>query len=491
MKKKSWLNAIILTVMIFVLLFTPAALASDNSTFDDLSVAKIYARLYAYYQLDAAALDAPDMQTLVSELAKVDPYSKYMTAAELEAYNNRFDPSYTGIGVLLEKNDAERVAIKAVFADSMAASAGFLRGDIIYSVDGTLTEGMSAKEVGELLQGAENQLLTVEIERNGYVVKYEMKRKTMSTPSAIYWMLDDQTAYMLIERFNIQTGAQIAAAMEYLGELGMKSLLLDLRDCPGGVMQAAGYTAGVLGEDGPIYFNMGKDGYESFYVSKEDGEDLEIPIAVLVNEKTASAAEMLAAVLQDTDRAMIVGTPTFGKGVYQSLLVLPSGAGLYFTTGKYITRGYQDITELGGVTPDLLVRDSAAQDDTALTWLKKQQALAHNFIFIVGNNHGKADGISFYLYHAPLISSSSAYLPMGETLDKMGWQLYYYDNCWYGFNGTRRVIIDLAEKEIISGNHSSNILIRNNSVYLPAAFFRNLGYAVTWDGAARSVTVTR
>ena len=156
---------------------------------------------------------------------------------------------------------------------------------------------------------------------------------------------------MQIEKFDLHTGEHIEAAIEYLTSLGMKSLLIDLRDCPGGVMQAAGYTAGVLGEDGPVYFNVGKDGYESFFVNPANEQPLNIPIAVLVNENTASAAEMLTAVLQDTNRAMIVGTPTYGKGVYQSVLQLPSGGALYMTTGKYVTRGYQDIEVLGGITP--------------------------------------------------------------------------------------------------------------------------------------------
>ncbi|NLF79723.1 MAG: PDZ domain-containing protein [Clostridia bacterium] len=477
-----------LLIIVLSLLFAPAALA--NTTISDLQTAKIYARLYSFYGSNEEIESAKDMASLVAALAKIDPYSHYLSAAELAAFDQSFDPNYTGIGVALEKNAAGEVVIKAVYANSPAATAGFLRGDIMYSVDGKPTAGKAPDEVAAMLRGEKRQLLTVEIKRNGYVVKYEMQRKDMAAPSIVYWMLDQNTAYVLIERFNVPTGQEISAAMEYLTGLGMKSLLLDLRDCPGGVMQAAGMTAGILGEDGPIYFNVGRDGYESFYNSK-DHSPCDIPIAVLVNEQTASAAEMLAAVLQDTHRAMIIGSPTYGKGVFQSMLVLPSGAGLYFTTGKYVTRGFQDISELHGVTPDLLVRDAAAQQTQALAWLDKQQALAKNFVFTLGSYNAQADGAAFSLSHRPFSSNGSSYLPANETLKKMGWELHYYQNCWYGFNGTRRIIIDTAGKEAVSGNKSTAILISANTAYLPASFFRNLGYSVSWDGASQAITVSR
>jgi carboxyl-terminal processing protease len=479
-----------LLIIIISLLFTPAALAASSSTLNDLQTAKLYARLYSYYGPSEEVEAAQDMDSLVAALAQLDPYCHYLTATEMAAHDESFDPSYTGIGVALEQNAAAEVVIKAVYADSPAAAAGFLRGDVIYSVDGVLTEGHTPDEVSAMLQGEKKQLLTVEIKRNGYVVKYEMQRKEMAAPSIIYWMLDKDTGYLLIYRFNVPTGEEISAAMEYLTSRGMKSLLLDLRDCPGGVMQAAGYTAGVLGEDGPIYFNVGRDGYESFYVSK-DKTPCEIPIAVLVNENTASAAEMLAAVLQDTHRAMIIGMPTYGKGVFQSLLVLPSGAGLYFTTGKYVTRGFQDISELHGVTPDLLLRDAEAQKTKALAWLDKQQVVAKSFVFIIGSSTAKADGVAFSLYHKPLSSNGSSYLPASEVLTKMGWELYYYGNCWYGFNGTRRLIIDNSVKEVLSGNTSATIMTSYNTTYLPASFFRNLGYTVSWDAATRAITISR
>lgn len=478
-----------LLIIVISLLFVPTALAA-NTALSDLQTAKIYARLYSFYGTNDEIETAKDMESLVAALAKIDPYCHYLTAAELAAYDQSFDPNYTGIGVALEKNAAGEVVIKAVYADSPAAAAGFLRGDAIYSVDGKATAGKTPDEVSAMLRGERKQLLTVEIKRNGYVVKYDMQRKEMAAPSVVYWMLDQDTAYLLIERFNVPTGNEIAAAMEYLTELGMKSLLLDLRDCPGGVMQSAGLTAGILGEDGPIYFYVGRDGYESFYISK-DHIPCEIPIAVLVNEHTASAAEMLAAVLQDTNRAMVVGSPTYGKGVFQSMLVLPSGAGLYFTTGKYVTRGFQDISELHGVTPDLLVRDAAAQQTQALAWLDKQQALAKNFVFTLGSYNAQADGAAFSLSHRPFSSNGSSYLPANETLKKMGWELYYYNNCWYGFNGTRRIIIDTVGKEAVSGNKSTAILISANTAYLPASFFRNLGYSVSWDGASQAITVSR
>lgn len=491
MTKSLRLTSLFIPLLLAAFFFLPAKAEAATTEFSDLGVAKIYTRLYSYYELDDSVLKAENMESFVAALAKIDPHSHYLTAEQFTALNESYDPEYTGIGVVLEKNDAGKVAIKVVFAESVAARAEFLPGDVIHSVNGVLTEGKSVTEVAQMLQGETNELLTVEIERNGYIVKYEMARKEMSTPSVFYWMLDNNVAYMQIEKFDIHTGEHIEAAIEYLTSLGMQSLLIDLRDCPGGVMQAAGYTAGVLGEDGPVYFNVGKDGYESFFVNQTNEEPLKIPIAVLVNEQTASAAEMLTAVLQDTQRAMIVGTPTYGKGVYQSVLKLPSGAALYMTTGKYVTRGYQDIEELGGITPDVLIKDAQQQYDTALSWLKTQQALPESFTFTINSVHAQAGSESFSLAHSPYLKAGASYLPAGEVLQKMGWDFYYYQGDWYAFNGVRRLIIDLSEQEIISGKYSAAVEISNNTVYLPAAFLRNIGYTVSWDGATRSLTVNK
>ncbi len=492
MKKSFRLTSLILPLLLAAIFFFPTqAEAAESTDFSDLGIAKIYTRLYSYYDIDDSVLQAQDIESLAAALAKIDPYSRYLTAEQFTALNESYDPSYTGIGVVLEMNADNKVAIKVVFADSVAAAAQFLPGDVIHSVNGVLTAGKSTTEVSQMLQGDVKELLTIEIERNGYIVKYEMARKEMTTPSVFYWMLDNEVAYMQIEKFDLHTGEHIEAAIEYLTSLGMKSLLIDLRDCPGGVMQAAGYTAGVLGEDGPVYFNVGKDGYESFFVNPANEQPLNIPIAVLVNENTASAAEMLTAVLQDTNRAMIVGTPTYGKGVYQSVLQLPSGGALYMTTGKYVTRGYQDIEVLGGITPDVLIKDADQQYQTALSWLKTQQALPDTFTFTIGSNQAKAGNEVFALAHKPYMKAGSSYLPAGEVLQKMGWDFYYYQGDWYAFNGVRRIIIDLSDKEIMSGKYHATVEISNNTVYMPAAFLRNIGYTVDWDGATRTMTISK
>lgn len=482
----AWLMA-----LAFALIFSPAAQAADNVQFSDLGLAKMYVGLYSYYQIDETVTEAENMESLAAALAKIDPYSRYLTAEEFAALNNSYDPVYNGIGVVLTANEAGEIAIKVVFADTVAASAGFLPGDVIHSVNGVLTAGKSVAEVGAMLQGDLRELLTVEIKRNGYISKYEMARREMTAPSVYYWMIDQEVAYMQIEQFDLHTGEHIEAAIEYLSGLGMKSLLLDLRDCPGGVMQAAAQTAASLGEGGPIYFNVGRDGYEGFFVSPVNEQPLTIPIAVLVNEQTASAAEMLTAVLQDTARATVIGMPTYGKGVYQSVLRLPSGAALYMTTGKYVSRGYQDIEQLGGITPDVLVREDEEQYQTALEWLHTQQALPESFGFTIGSHQAQAGGESFYLAHSPFLKDGASYLPAGEALRRMGWDFSFYQGNWYAFDGIRRMIIDLSEREILSGKYRGTVEVRDNTVYLPAGFLRNIGYTVEWDGATRSMTISK
>lgn len=197
MKKSFRLTSLILPLLLAAIFFFPTqAEAAESTDFSDLGIAKIYTRLYSYYDIDDSVLQAQDIESLAAALAKIDPYSRYLTAEQFTALNESYDPSYTGIGVVLEMNADNKVAIKVVFADSVAAAAQFLPGDVIHSVNGVLTAGKSTTEVSQMLQGDVKELLTIEIERNGYIVKYEMARKEMTTPSVFYWMLDNEVAYM-------------------------------------------------------------------------------------------------------------------------------------------------------------------------------------------------------------------------------------------------------------------------------------------------------
>lgn len=498
MNNKRLLSLAVL-IMALLLLFSSAALAASDTAEDDLSVAKYYIGNYGYFPPGDDVLKAGSIAALAEAMEAYDPYFSLLTAEEVTAMDSMYAGSYVGIGVLLEVNTAGEIVIKAVYGDTVAARAGFLAGDIIHSVGGIRLQGKSLSEAQSLLSGdgKPDSIVEITIQRNDWTQSYDMARKEMGLPSISYWLLENGVAYMRVDRFTMDTADQVETGLAYLQGLGMRSLVLDLRDCPGGVMQTAAESAELLLSGGPIYFALGNRGVDQMYYMAPALETTNVPLAVLINEHSASAAELLAAVLQDDGRGRLIGMPTYGKGYFQSLLMLPSGGGLYLTTGKYISRGLQDVAAQNGLTPDLLIRsvdDAAGVDEqlaAALNWLSGRSAVPFQLVYTVGSGSYLADGVSLSGIPAPLLQDGVCYLPAGAVLSRLGWSMEWRDGLCYAFNAPRRLILDPANNQALSGNQTAATLTLNGNIYLPAAFLRNLGYTVAWDSAARAVTISR
>lgn len=484
-------------LLMLLLLFSPPALAVDQPQ-DDLSLSRYYIGLYSYFQPGDEVMKASSLEQMIAAMQDCDPYFDFLSAEEIAAMDSVYAGSYVGIGVLMETDAAGEIVIKAVYADTVAARAGFRAGDILYSVDGQRLQGKSLSEARALLagEGIPDSMAIVTIKRDNWTETYNLARKSMKLPSVSYWMLAEGVAYLHIERFTVDTAAQMESGLNYLRELGMRSLVLDLRACPGGVLYTAADTAELFLDGGPIYFSINNRGVERMHYMASGLEKSNAPLAVLIDSGTASAAELLAAVLQDEGRGYLIGMPSFGKGYYQSLLTLPSGNGLYLTTGKYVSSGQQDVSLQHGLTPDLLVRAEAepgadAQLNAALNWLKGRQAVPYQVVYTVGSTAYVADGQAEAGAVAPFIREGSCYLPAGAVLSRLGWSMEWRGGLCYAQNGARRLILDPAHQQALSGNQSADTYTVNNNVYLPAAFFRQLGYSVDWDAAARSVKISR
>lgn len=487
MKKK------LLTTLLVALLILLAAVPALGSQLPmtDLEAAKLYCRLYAFYPLGDEVQQAKSLDSLEQALQAYDPYAYVMNAEELAAFATSYNDSYVGIGVLLAQREDGAIYFQAIYGDSVADRANFRQGDVLYSVDGVRMQGKTLAEAQAALSGDPAKLVTVVVERNGVQSEMMMSRKEMSRPSLSYWLLDGGVAYLQIDQFTVDTADQVQAGLDYLRRVGMKSLLLDLRDCPGGVIYTAADVAALFSGVAPVYFSLDKQGYDSFYASGVGLDAPGLPLAVLVNENTASAAELLAASIQDNACGSVIGVGTHGKGCFQSVLSLPSGGGLYLTTGKYVTIGMQDIMDQGGVTPDLLVREPAAQMTAAQNWLLKQQAVPSELRLTVNSNFARADGVAYTTASSTLLRDGVSYVPAAETLTKLGWELHYHQGQWYGFNGARRVILDYGSRQAVSGGHQAELLLTSGVYYLPASYLRYLGLDVSWDNEAAAVVVQR
>lgn len=310
-----------------------------------------------------------------------DPYSTYYNEKNYASLQEDTEGVYCGIGAMVTQNrDTNIMTITKVFKGAPSFEAGMLPGDIIYKVDGENVAGTALEVViSELIRGKKDTYVTVTVLRgeDNEEVELKIQRREVEVPTVEYQMLEDQIGYVNIIQFDDVTGPQFKQAVENLETQGMERMLLDLRGNPGGTLDSVvEILAYMLPEDkqegmllytsdkdekGDRYFSKnGKLQFESDYgvgnssYPKEDVHELNIPIAVLVNGNSASAAEVLTGAIMDYDWGTVVGTKTFGKGIVQNVIPLGDGTAIKLTTSHYYTPSGFDLHQVG-LTPDVEV----------------------------------------------------------------------------------------------------------------------------------------
>lgn len=309
-----------------------------------------------------------------------DPYSVYYDREEYAKLNEDTSGRYCGIGVMVTQNakTLQSTVIK-VFKGSPGEKAGMLAGDILYKVDGNDVTAMDLDLiVSQYIKGEENTQVQITVLRGTQQVELTLTRRQIETPTVEYTLMEDKTGYLVISQFDTVTGDQFKAAMEALQAQGMQRLVLDLRSNPGGTLDSAVEIAAYLLPedqlDGLIVSTQDKQGKGERYFCRDgqilyendnpkltdksypkpDGHQVDLPIAVLVNENSASASELLTGCLKDYHRATVVGTTTFGKGIVQEIIPFRDGTAMKLTTKRYYTPGGTCVHGQG-ITPDVEV----------------------------------------------------------------------------------------------------------------------------------------
>jgi carboxyl-terminal processing protease len=309
-------------------------------------------------------------------LEELDPHSSYFTENEWTQFRRQIEGSFTGIGVSVEIDpETRRLKVLAPLPGSPAYAAGILPGDQVMEVDGKSTEGMTRDQAVEALQGRPGTAVTLSIlHRNAdEPVSITINRAVIELPSVLgdsrkpddSWdfMLDKERkiGYVRITNFIQNTAADVKKALDQLQAEGMKALILDLRDDPGGLLSAAVEVSDLFLKEGVIVTTKGRNQRDRVFEAHEEGTYPDFPMAVLINQHSASASEILAAALQDRKRAVIVGQRSFGKGSVQNILPLDNGQSILKLTvatywrpsGKNIHRFPNDPPEKEwGVMPD-------------------------------------------------------------------------------------------------------------------------------------------
>tara|TARA_B110000091_G_scaffold102280_1_gene111271 strand:+ start:1291 stop:2925 length:1635 start_codon:yes stop_codon:yes gene_type:complete len=294
-------------------------------------------------------------KAIKNTLKELDPYTSFYNEQDVEDAKIRREGEYSGIGTAVYYTE-KGIQIKEIYKGFSADKAGLKAGDIIISVDGQSLQNMEREQLSMLLKGAPNSKIFVEIERQGNAINKELIReKVVINPVPFYEMIDEVTGYITLTRFNNKASSEVKKAFRALKKKGMKKLVFDLRNNPGGsLMESINISNFFIPKGKVIVTTKAKiKKWSNTYKGSNEPLDLEIPIVVLVNGRSASASEIVSGSLQDYDRAVIMGQRSFGKGLVQRQKTLTYGTQLKLTISKYYTPSGRCIQELDYTNRDV------------------------------------------------------------------------------------------------------------------------------------------
>ena len=313
-------------------------------------------------EVDEDALQTGICQGYVGALG--DPYSAYYDEEQTSALMETTQGEYGGIGVVLTQNlDTGVTAASSVYEDSPAMKAGMKDGDIIYQVEGRDVSGMALEEISGSIKGEKGTTVEITVLRGEEreEVTLTITRDTIQAETVKTRMLEDEIGYLAISEFDSVTLEQYREGLAELTAQGMEGLIVDLRGNPGGNLDTVCEILDLMLPEGLIVYTEDKDGNRQEFTSDE-AQEVQVPLAVLVDGNSASASEIYAGAIQDYGIGQIVGTKTYGKGVVQTIYDLKDGTSLKLTVAEYFTPNGRNI-DGEGITPDVEVTYQRDEND--------------------------------------------------------------------------------------------------------------------------------
>jgi carboxyl-terminal processing protease len=397
--------------------FGPSVKATTASTDDYQSAVRDFTRVLDVVQSNYA--DPVDVDKTVYQgaipgmLRMLDPHSNFFDARQFALLREDQRGKYYGVGMVIAPRENHTI-VMSPYVGAPAYNAGIRPGDVIAKVDEKATDGLTTSEVADLLKGPKGTVVKITVSREGYtepliftVTRDEIPRHSVE----IAFMLKAGVGYVRLTQFNETTDREIADALKMLGANSLDGLILDMRANPGGLLNEAVAVGDMFLEKGQLIVSYhGRSAPERRFVALRGNQGLTVPLVILVNNNSASAAEIVTGAVQDHDRGLVVGETTFGKGLVQTVTPLAENTGLALTTARYYTpsgrliqRDYKSIslyeyhyerkvpehpseirqtdsgrqvTGGGGITPDIIV------DAPKLN--KFQESLYRNEVFFPG-----------------------------------------------------------------------------------------------------------
>lgn len=345
-KSLGYLAVAVLSAALTMAFFVPRQQQGDK-----LDEILYLARQYYVEDVDLEALRDGAAQGIVDALG--DRWSYYVSAKDAQSHQEYVNNAYVGVGItVVNKADDPTITVQAVTKGGSAQEAGILPGDVLVRVEDTDCEGLSVDQVRDMVRGEEGTTVRLTVLRDGQMLEFSLQRQTIQTPVAEYEMLPGDIGLIAIANFDARCAQETLAAIEELRAMGAKSLIFDVRNNGGGFKDEMVKILDYLLPEGKLFVGQRYDGKQSIDYSDENY--LDMPMVVLVNGRSYSAAELFAAALKEYDAAVVVGQKTSGKGYYQVSYQLSDGSLLALSIGKYCTPNGVSLEGVG-ITPDVVV----------------------------------------------------------------------------------------------------------------------------------------
>ncbi|TWT00979.1 S41 family peptidase [Planomicrobium sp. CPCC 101079] len=402
-------------MLVFTVILLTAGVTIFALTFGDDKAVQVnsperqeFQKLYAAYdQIESEYYEDVESDQLVNGAingmieALGDPYSDYMNEEEAAQFTEGISSSFEGIGAEIQERSGY-VAVVSPIKNSPAEKAGILPNDLITEVDGKSIQGFSSSEAVMLIRGEKGTKVTLTIRRgeNSEPIKIEIVRDEIPIETVYAEMNDDKVAHIQITSFAEKTYEELLAAIEELESQGMKAMVLDVRQNPGGLLTAALDISDLFVEEGKTLFEVQAKGAEPEVYTATGGTKVKVPVTLLIDGGSASASEILAGAVSESGNVQLIGEKSFGKGTVQTANNMSDGSNLKFTTAKWLTPDGNWIHEKG-IEPDIKVEypeyaslpvlDPSVElkDGT----ISEQVQTAEKMLKALGYEVGKVDGV--------------------------------------------------------------------------------------------------
>lgn len=434
MKKK--ILAVALTGLIII--FAPTIIDAANNLQAQLNtITEVYNLINDEHisNVDIDTLAEGAIEGMIE--ATGDPYTTYFTAEEYNTFIADVDGSFTGIGIYIGETE-EYVVVQSPIKGSPAEEAGIEAGDLIINVEGIDMFGKSTEEVASLVRGEEGTTVNITLLREDEEFNVDVMRASIQIPNAESEMLSDSIGYLAINTFGSTSDTEVYQQLEQLKSSGMEQLVLDLRGNGGGYLNAALQISTNFIKNGPVLYVLDSDGNEEGYEINQ-GNNWDLPMVVLINGGSASASEILVGVLDDYDKATIIGENTFGKGTVQTIIPLENGGYLKLTINEYFTPNKNKINGIG-IAPDIEVLNQDKQLEAAILYLSNENG------YDLDDQNWFSEG-------------GKDYISIKSTIKSIGGNV-----CWNSKNKTIEIILE-QEKVQLSKN-LEGLLIENGIAYI-------------------------